>query len=135
MEVPHGLRYESIHLDENYDEKSMDLEKFESSMLSGALMHGGVVVWEELLNSREDEGDFQKTLIQFKENCEFLGIWKYMTSNPESFDVKNLALFLNFAEFDKEKTRIFSRIGDTKMLVDKAKLKEIFGFVDRKSVV
>ena len=55
-----------------------------------------------------------------------------MPSNPQSFSVKNPALFLNFEKVDKEKTRIFSRIGDVKMLVDRIKMKEIFGFVDPK---
>ena len=132
MEDFQKIKYRRIQLDSNYDRDSMNLEKFEESMLSSALLQGGVVVWEELLNSREDDGDFKTTLTQFKENCEFLWIWKYMTSNPHSLSVKNLELFLNFADVDEDKTRISSRIGEIRMMVERTKMKDIFGFVDPK---
>ena len=55
-----------------------------------------------------------------------------MTSNPQSFSVKNLALFLNFADFDEDKTRISSRVGEIRMMVERTEMKDIFGFVDPK---
>ena len=75
-----SIQYERIQFDDNYNSGSMDLQSFDQKVLLSDINHGGVVDWEVLVESRDDEHGFKATLQKFKGCCMRLGIWDYVTA-------------------------------------------------------
>ena len=51
-----------------------------------------------LLESRDDSNNYKQILRDFRANCEFVGLWEYMTMKVSTLSPRDLAVFVNFAD-------------------------------------
>ena len=57
-----SIHYDRIEFDDQYNSGSMDLQSFDAKVLQADINHGGVVDWDVLVQSRDDENGFKATL-------------------------------------------------------------------------
>ena len=77
-----SIQYNRIEFDKLYNAASMDLQSFDSKALQAAINNGGVVDWEILVQSRDDDHGFKPTLEKFRGCCMRLG---YGTTSLQLF--------------------------------------------------
>ena len=101
-----SIQYNRIEFDKQYNAASMDLQSFDSKVLQADINHGGVVDWEILVQSRDDDNGFKPTLEKFKGCCMRLGIWDYMTAVIPEISYEDIAVFMNFARVTEDRKSV-----------------------------